>query len=106
VRFCGEAGVMTQLNLSATRERRRMMHEDENGDRFISLKWFSGIMITILLSVMGAWAAQRHSFESGLTDRVAVIEFRQAGVLAEIKNNRDLLEKIYLELREHRNTGK
>jgi hypothetical protein len=85
---------------------RVILAKAENGDRFISLKWFSAIMITCMISVMGAWAAQRHAVEASIVGRLAVLEWNQSRVLALLESNRETLGKVYDELKEHRNTGK
>jgi hypothetical protein len=68
---------------------------ETNGDRFISLKWFSAIMITCLLSVVSAWAAQRYAVEVSIVDRLNKLEWNQSKVLATLEMNRDMLNKIY-----------
>jgi len=83
-----------------------MTMRSENGDRFISLKWFVGILMVVLLTVIGAWAQQRHSFETNVADRIALLESRQSAVIARLDSNRDVLDRIYSELTEHRKTGK
>jgi hypothetical protein len=83
-----------------------MTIRNENGDRFISLKWFSAILITILLSVMGAWAAQRHSFEAEATKRLNLLEWNQSRVMTLLEANRETLLEISRDMKDHRSTGK
>jgi len=84
----------------------KMTIRNENGDRFISLKWSVGILMAALLTVMGAWAQQRYSFETKISERISVLESRQSAVIARLDANRDVLDRIYAELTEHRRTGR
>jgi len=83
-----------------------MRIRSENGERFISLNWAIGVLVVILLSGVGGWAAQRHSVEAELFTRLALVEKVQAGVLERLDSNARMLERIYQELKEHRQTGK
>ena len=79
---------------------------NDNGERFISLKWFVGILVTITLTAAGSWAAQRHSVETAIHVRLSTLEWNQSRVLATLELNRETLQKIYSELLMHRQTGK
>lgn len=96
----------TKTSPNKHQEERGIVSQYESSDRFISIQWFSAILITILLSVLGAWAAQRHSFEADAIRRMNALEWNQSRVLAILEANRDTLGKVYEELKEHRNTGK
>ncbi|MFH1110971.1 MAG: hypothetical protein V1790_17500 [Planctomycetota bacterium] len=83
-----------------------MTSKNENGERFISIRWAMGILAVLLMSVMGGWAMQRHAAEAELFTRLAIVEKVQAGVLERLDSNARMLERIYQELKEHRQTGK
>lgn len=75
----------------------------ENGNSYVSLKWFVSILVAILLSAAGSWAMQRHAFETETFSRLAVLEKNQARVLERLDANAQMLTMIYTELKEHRN---
>ena len=90
-----------------------MTMRDGDGEQYVSLKWLVGILIAVLLSVLSGWASQRYAAEQHLaeairsqSDRIGVLEKVQARVLERLDGNGEKLQMIYVELKEHRSSGK
>lgn len=79
---------------------------DEEGEKFISVKWAFGILITVVLASLVGWSAQRHEAEVELFRRMGAVERVQERLMERLDSNSDMLNRIYLELKEHRTTDK
>jgi len=83
-----------------------MPPKDINGSKYVSLKMVVIILVGLVLSGIGGWASQRYAVESHMLDRLAVLEKNQARVMERLESNGMMLDRIYLDLKELRNTGK
>lgn len=91
----------------------QMITKDDSGAVFVSLKWLVGILTVCILSLLGGWGSQRLTVEAELANeqraistRLLLVEKNQAAVMARLDANAEKLSLIYLELKEHRATGK
>ena len=89
----------------------------ENGERVVSLRWVIGFLITAifsLLSVLNAYQIaanektedQQALINSLVQTRLNTLEWNQSKVLTTLDANKEMLNKIYDELKIHRQTGK